>query len=149
MNAFFADYTKNISKGGTFIKTSRPLPVGTRFLFALAVPALSEPVTLDGEVTWVLEGGRARPRGGGARDGHPLRVRLRRSAQRVRVAGRAHDGGEPRPVRDAGPAAEDVAPATSFLDAEEHGARAGTDGVGRRFAAGDLDHVARGLAHRA
>jgi len=54
MNAFFADYTKNISKGGTFIKTSRPLPVGTRFLFALAVPALSEPVTLDGEVTWVL-----------------------------------------------------------------------------------------------
>ena len=52
MNAFFADYTKNISKGGTFIKTARPLPVGTRFLFALAVPALSEPVTLDGEVTW-------------------------------------------------------------------------------------------------
>jgi type IV pilus assembly protein PilZ len=55
MNAFFADYTKNISNGGTFIKTSRPLPVGTRFLFALAVPALSEPVTLDGEVTWVLK----------------------------------------------------------------------------------------------
>src|SRR5207237_9406223 len=55
MNAFFADYTKNISKGGTFIKTSRPLPVGTRFLFALAVPALSEPVTLDGEVTWMLK----------------------------------------------------------------------------------------------
>ena len=53
MNAFFADYTKNISKGGTFIKTARPLPIGTRFLFALAVPALSEPVTLDGEVAWV------------------------------------------------------------------------------------------------
>jgi len=60
MNAFFADYTKNISKGGTFIKTPRPLPVGTRFLFALAVPALSEPVTLDGEVTWVLSGSDAR-----------------------------------------------------------------------------------------
>jgi type IV pilus assembly protein PilZ len=54
MNAFFADYTKNISKGGTFIKTGRPLPVGTRFVFALAVPALSEPVTIDGEVTSVL-----------------------------------------------------------------------------------------------
>jgi type IV pilus assembly protein PilZ len=53
MNAFFADYTKNISKGGTFIKTERPLPVGTHFLFALAMPALSEPITLDGEVTWV------------------------------------------------------------------------------------------------
>ncbi|HKB77646.1 MAG TPA: TIGR02266 family protein [Myxococcales bacterium] len=60
MNAFFADYTKNISKGGTFIKTARPLPVGTRFLFALAVPALSEPVTLDGEVTWVLAAEEAR-----------------------------------------------------------------------------------------
>ena len=33
MNTFFADYTKNISKGGTFIKTDRPLPVGTEFLF--------------------------------------------------------------------------------------------------------------------
>ena len=29
LNTFFADYTKNISKGGTFIKTNRPLPVGT------------------------------------------------------------------------------------------------------------------------
>ena len=55
LNSFFADYTKNISQGGTFIKTKKPLPVGTRFLFALAVPALAEPVTLDGEVTWVLK----------------------------------------------------------------------------------------------
>ena len=53
MNAFFADYTKNISKGGTFIKTSRPLPMGTRFLFALSVPALSEPVQITGEVQWI------------------------------------------------------------------------------------------------
>ena len=54
MNTFFADYTKNISKGGTFIKTPRPLPVGTRFIFSLSVPALSEPVALSGEVAWVL-----------------------------------------------------------------------------------------------
>ena len=54
MNSFFADYTKNISKGGTFIKTVRPLAIGTRFVFALSVPALSEPVQLDGEVTWIL-----------------------------------------------------------------------------------------------
>jgi type IV pilus assembly protein PilZ len=54
MNSFFADYTKNISKGGTFIKTVRPLPIGTRFVFQLSVPALSEPVSLTGEVTWVL-----------------------------------------------------------------------------------------------
>ena len=54
MNSFFADYTKNISKGGTFIKTVRPLPIGTAFLFSLSVPALSEPVQLTGEVTWVM-----------------------------------------------------------------------------------------------
>ena len=54
MNSFFADYTKNISKGGTFIKTSRPLAIGTRFVFALVVPALAEPVQLEGEVTWIL-----------------------------------------------------------------------------------------------
>lgn len=54
MNSFFADYTSNISKGGTFIKTVRPLAVGTRFVFQLSVPALSEPVSLTGEVTWVL-----------------------------------------------------------------------------------------------
>lgn len=54
MNTFFADYTKNISKGGTFIKTKSPLPIGTRCSFAIAVPALSEPLVLDGEVTWIL-----------------------------------------------------------------------------------------------
>jgi len=53
MNAFFADYTKNISKGGTFIKTARPLPIGTRFLFALSVPAFSDPVQITGEVQWI------------------------------------------------------------------------------------------------
>ena len=30
LNTFFADYTRNICKGGTFIKTARPLPVGSR-----------------------------------------------------------------------------------------------------------------------
>jgi type IV pilus assembly protein PilZ len=55
MNAFFADYTKNISKGGTFIKTARPLPVGTSFLFALSVPALCEAVQITGEVQWIRE----------------------------------------------------------------------------------------------
>ncbi len=63
MNLFFSDYTRNISKGGTFIKTSRPLPIGTRFLFSMAVPALSEPVQLDGEVTWILPAEAAVPRG--------------------------------------------------------------------------------------
>jgi hypothetical protein len=31
LNTFFYDYTKNISKGGTFIKTDKPLDIGTVF----------------------------------------------------------------------------------------------------------------------
>src|SRR3954454_12051756 len=50
LNSFFADYTKNISKGGTFIKTKKPLPIGTRFLFKLTVPQRGDPFELLGEV---------------------------------------------------------------------------------------------------
>jgi type IV pilus assembly protein PilZ len=57
LNSFFADYTKNISKGGTFIKTKKPLPIGTRFLFKLTVPQRGEPFELLGEVVWsTIEG---------------------------------------------------------------------------------------------
>jgi type IV pilus assembly protein PilZ len=50
LNGFFADYTRNISKGGTFIKTDRALPLGTRFLFRLVVPGRPEPFELTGVV---------------------------------------------------------------------------------------------------
>jgi type IV pilus assembly protein PilZ len=52
LNSFFADYTKNISKGGTFIKTKKPLSIGTKFLFKLTVPQRAEPFELLGEVVW-------------------------------------------------------------------------------------------------
>ena len=52
LNTFFADYTKNISKGGTFIKTKKPLAIGTKFLFKLTVPQRAEPFELLGEVVW-------------------------------------------------------------------------------------------------
>ena len=55
MNTFFADYTKNISKGGTFIKTTAPLPIGTRFVFRLGIPGFSDNVELQGEVRFVLD----------------------------------------------------------------------------------------------
>ncbi len=54
LNTFFADYTKNICKGGTFIRTRKPLAVGTRFVFKLYVPKLEEPLVLTGEVRWVV-----------------------------------------------------------------------------------------------
>ena len=58
LNTFFADYTKNISKGGTFIKTERPLPVGTEFLFRLVIPRLEQPFEIRGVVVWVNESGK-------------------------------------------------------------------------------------------
>ncbi|MBX3188175.1 MAG: TIGR02266 family protein [Labilithrix sp.] len=65
LNTFFADYTKNISKGGTFIRTGRPLEVGTEFMFVLSLPAPkaeSQPdeprdtvqLELKGVVKWVV-----------------------------------------------------------------------------------------------
>ena len=56
LNTFFADYTKNISRGGTFIKTRRPLPVGTEFLFKLMIPGRPEPLTIHGEVQRIVTG---------------------------------------------------------------------------------------------
>ncbi len=54
LNTFFADYTKNISKGGTFIRTVKPLELGTEFVFALGIPKLTEPVRLRGRVMWTV-----------------------------------------------------------------------------------------------
>jgi type IV pilus assembly protein PilZ len=55
LNTFFADYTKNISRGGTFIKTGRPLPIGTEFLFKLFVPGRDTPLTIHGEVQRIVD----------------------------------------------------------------------------------------------
>jgi len=55
LNTFFADYTRNISRGGTFIKTPKPLDIGTEFLFKLVVPTLATPIILRGRVQWVVQ----------------------------------------------------------------------------------------------
>jgi type IV pilus assembly protein PilZ len=61
LNTFFADYTKNICKGGTFIKTKKPLEVGTQFMFKLQVPRLEAPLAIRGEVKWVVREGEPPP----------------------------------------------------------------------------------------
>ena len=61
LNTFFADYTKNICKGGTFIRTKKPLDIGTIFLFKLMVPSREAPLALRGEVRWVIKEGSPRP----------------------------------------------------------------------------------------
>lgn len=38
LNSFIADYTRNISRGGTFIHTVKPLPVGSEFIFVFIMP---------------------------------------------------------------------------------------------------------------
>ena len=54
LNTFFHDYTRNISKGGTFIRTPKPLDIGTEFIFKLLVPELMDPLSLKGRVKWVV-----------------------------------------------------------------------------------------------
>ena len=54
LNTFFADYTKNISKGGTFIRTTKPLEIGTEFIFVLSVPSHNKQLELKGEVVWIV-----------------------------------------------------------------------------------------------
>jgi type IV pilus assembly protein PilZ len=68
LNTFFADYTRKISRGGTFIATERPLPVDTEFIFALGVPTLQQPLRLRGKVIWttsVADATKANPAGMG------------------------------------------------------------------------------------
>ena len=61
LNTFFADYTRNISKGGTFIRTDRPLDVATEFVFALTIPGMPEPLRLQGRVKWIVSTANATP----------------------------------------------------------------------------------------
>lgn len=60
LNALLSDYTHNISRGGTFIRTDRPLPVGTVLSFTIRAPSLGEPIRLRGAVRWVVEAVEAR-----------------------------------------------------------------------------------------
>lgn len=54
LNSFFSDYTKNISRGGTFIPTTKPLGIGTEFVFKLCIPKRKEPLSLRGKVQWIV-----------------------------------------------------------------------------------------------
>jgi type IV pilus assembly protein PilZ len=64
INTFFADYTKNISKGGTFIRTTKPLDVGTEFVFVLSFPGKENQLKLRGEVMWVTAEAEANDKAG-------------------------------------------------------------------------------------
>ncbi len=55
-NAFLADYALNISKGGIFIETANPLPLGSSVDFQILFPDTSKPVKGTGEVVRVSMG---------------------------------------------------------------------------------------------
>lgn len=55
INAFFYEYIKHISLGGTFINTSDFMPVGTVFKFIIRVPKYNFEIVLNAEVVWVRE----------------------------------------------------------------------------------------------
>ena len=53
MNAFIADYSRNISKGGIFVETESPFNPGTVFDFQLSLPQHERSLHLRGRVKWV------------------------------------------------------------------------------------------------
>ncbi len=52
---FYREYTKNLSKGGLFIKTRNPLKPQTVIEINLKLPDREEPLNLAGEVVHVIE----------------------------------------------------------------------------------------------
>lgn len=82
MNTFFADYAKNISRGGTFVRTTKPLDVGTELVFVLSIPDQTAQLQLRGEVMWTVTETRAteeQPAGMG------VRFRFANEAERAAV----------------------------------------------------------------
>ncbi len=50
--ALFNEFAENISEGGLFIKTPRPLEVGTEIVIEFLLPLLDEPIRVRGRVEW-------------------------------------------------------------------------------------------------
>ncbi len=53
---FIKAYSSNVSSGGLFVRTRKPLPKGTRFLLKLQLPEISEPLQIQCEVAWSRTG---------------------------------------------------------------------------------------------
>ncbi len=53
MNAFIADWSRNLSKGGVFVETEYPFNPGTVFDFHVTIPGRNEALRLRGVVKWV------------------------------------------------------------------------------------------------
>ncbi len=49
---FVKEYKRNLKRGGTFIKTKKPLEVGRTCILHLTIPGCDEPVEVQGAVVW-------------------------------------------------------------------------------------------------
>jgi uncharacterized protein (TIGR02266 family) len=55
---FFQDYVQNISMGGIFVETTKPLSEGTRLSVEFSLPGMRVPISADGVVVHRLSGNR-------------------------------------------------------------------------------------------
>jgi uncharacterized protein (TIGR02266 family) len=55
VGSFLTDWATNLSRGGMFVNTRNPLPVGTEVKILLHLPGTSFPCHLEGRVTRVTE----------------------------------------------------------------------------------------------
>jgi len=55
VGSFLTDWATNISQGGLFINTRKPLPVGTEVKILIQLPGEAFPSHLDGRVTRVTD----------------------------------------------------------------------------------------------
>lgn len=55
MDGFITDWAVNISKGGLFVNTRSPLPVGSQIRLIVSLPSAAFPFDLQGKVSWVNE----------------------------------------------------------------------------------------------
>lgn len=63
--AFVVEYRDNLRRGGSFIKTEKPLSIGRDVIFEIDAPGLTEPLAFEGIVTYVSDGRDGQPPGMG------------------------------------------------------------------------------------
>jgi len=61
MEDFLVDYTGNLSVGGMFIVTGRPLPKGTRLRMSFKLPGDEETIEAMGVVRWAVQPSSSEP----------------------------------------------------------------------------------------
>ena len=59
MADFIDDYTSNISLGGMFVHSTKPLAIGTRFRLRFRLPGRNKPIETYAFVRWVADAAQA------------------------------------------------------------------------------------------